>query len=145
VLAAFRRLDAHPDARPALERLAGSGLPVVTLTNGTAANTAAVLDRNGLGNLVSRVISVDEVRVWKPAAAPYLHAADVLGVEPHQLALVAAHAWDLHGAKHAGLLSGWVSRREGAFPATFDRPACAGSLLGCGVEHSSGISVYASV
>jgi len=129
VLAAFRRLDAHPDTRPALERLAGSGLQVVTLTNGTAANTAALLDRNGLEGLVSRVISIDEVRVWKPAAAPYLHAADVVGVEPHQLALVAAHAWDVHGARHAGLLSGWVSRREGVFPAIFDRPDVTGADL----------------
>jgi 2-haloacid dehalogenase len=129
VLAAFRRLDAHPDARPALERLAGAGLPVVTLTNGTAANTAALLDRNGLDGLVSRVISIDEVRVWKPAAAPYLHAAGVLGVEPHQLALVAAHAWDVHGATRAGLLSGWVTRLEGPFPATFDRPDVTGTDL----------------
>jgi 2-haloacid dehalogenase len=129
ILAAFRRLDAHPDARPALERLAGAGLPVVTLTNGTAANTAALLDRNGLDGLVSRVISIDEVRVWKPAAAPYLHAAGVLGVEPHQLALVAAHAWDVHGATRAGLLSGWVTRLEGPFPATFDRPDVTGTDL----------------
>ena len=129
VLAAFRRLNAHPDARPALERLAGSGLPVVTLTNGTAANTAALLDRNDLGGLVDRVISIDDVRVWKPAAVPYVHAAGVLGVEPHRLALVAAHAWDVHGAKRAGLLSGWVSRLEGAFPATFDRPDVTGADL----------------
>jgi 2-haloacid dehalogenase len=129
VLGAFRRLDAHPDARPALERLAGSGLPVVALTNGTAANTAALLDRNGLDGLVTRVVSNDEVRVWKPAAAPYLHASGVLGVEPHRLALVAAHAWDVHGAKRAGLLSGWVSRLEGEFPATFDRPDVTGADL----------------
>jgi 2-haloacid dehalogenase len=32
VLAAFSRLDAHPDARPALERLHRAGVPVVALT-----------------------------------------------------------------------------------------------------------------
>jgi 2-haloacid dehalogenase len=122
VLGAFRRLDAHPDARPALGRLAGSGLPIVALTNGTAATTKALLERNGLDELVTRVISIDEVQTWKPAPAPYLHAASVLGVEPHRLALVAAHAWDVHGAHRAGLLSGWVSRFEGAYPATFDPP-----------------------
>jgi 2-haloacid dehalogenase len=129
VLGAFGRLDAHPDARPALERLAASGLQVVTLTNGTAANTAALLDRNGLDGLVGHVISIDDVRVWKPAAAPYLHTAGILGVEPHQLALVAAHAWDVHGAKRAGLLTGWVSRLEGEFAATFDRPDVTGADL----------------
>jgi 2-haloacid dehalogenase len=129
VLGAFRQLDAHPDARPALERLAGSGLPVVTLTNGTAATTKALLERNGLDGLVTRVLSVDEVQTWKPAPAPYLHAAAVLGVEPHRLALVAAHAWDVHGARRAGLLGAWVSRLEGAFPAAFDPPDVTGADL----------------
>src|SRR5438552_11048148 len=33
----------------------------------------------------------------------YLHAAKECGVEPSRVALVAAHAWDTHGAKRAGL------------------------------------------
>ena len=57
-----------------------------------------------LAGLVGRVISVDEVGVWKPAPTPYLHAAGALGVEPHQLAMVAVHAWDVHGAVRAGLV-----------------------------------------
>jgi 2-haloacid dehalogenase len=94
-----------------------------------------LLARNGLDTLVTRVISVDEVRTWKPAPAPYLHAAGVLGVEPHRLALVAAHAWDVHGARRAGLLGGWVSRLEGSFPATFDPPDVTGADLVEVVEH----------
>jgi 2-haloacid dehalogenase len=129
VLGAFRRLDAHPDVRPALELLAGAGLRLVTLTNGTAATTTALLERNGLDALVSRVLSVDEVRAWKPGPAPYLHAAGVLGVQPHELALVAAHAWDVHGARRAGLVTGWTSRLEAEFPTTFDAPDVAGADL----------------
>jgi 2-haloacid dehalogenase len=67
VLAAFARLDAQPDARPALERLARAGVPVAALTNGAATTTTALLERNGLDSLVERVISIDEVRTWKPA------------------------------------------------------------------------------
>jgi 2-haloacid dehalogenase len=129
VLGAFRRLEAHPDAHPALDRLAGAGLPVVALTNGTAETTSVLLERNGLDSLVGRVVSIDEVRAWKPAPAPYLHAANVLGVEPQRLALVAAHAWDVHGARRAGLIGGWVSRLEGSFPATFDPPDVTGADL----------------
>jgi 2-haloacid dehalogenase len=129
VLGAFRRLDAHSDARPAMELLAGAGLRLVTLTNGTAATTTALLARNGLDALVSRVISVDDVRAWKPGPAPYLHAAGVLGLEPHQMALVAAHAWDVHGAHRAGLVTGWTSRLESEFPTTFDAPDVTGADL----------------
>ncbi len=136
VLAAFSRLNPHPDARPALERLRRAGVPVVALTNGAAATTAALLARAGLDALVPRVISVDEVRAWKPAPAPYLHAADVLGVEPRRLALVAVHGWDVHGAHRAGLVTGWSSRREGVFPAAFDLPDVTGADL---VEVAGGL------
>ena len=53
VLATFSRLDAHPDARPALEHLRGAGLAVAALTNGAAATTTALLERTGLNALVA--------------------------------------------------------------------------------------------
>jgi 2-haloacid dehalogenase len=129
VLAAFARLNAYPDARPALYRLHRAGVPVATLTNGAAATTTALLERAGLDFLVDRVISIDDVRTWKPAPAPYRHAADVMGVEPRRLAHVAVHGWDVHGAHHAGLMTGWAPRLEGTFPATFDTPDVAGADL----------------
>lgn len=129
VLATFSRLDAHPDARPALERLHRSRVPVAALTNGAAAATAALLERAGLDALVGRVISIDEVQTWKPAPAPYRHAAAVMGVERGRLALVAVHGWDVHGAHRAGLVTGWASRLEGTFPATFDLPDVTGADL----------------
>jgi 2-haloacid dehalogenase len=122
ILAAFGRLDAHPDVRPALERASRAGVPVAALTNGSVAMTTSLLERAGLDPLFTRVISIDDVERWKPAPAVYRHAADVMGVEPGQLAHVAVHAWDLHGAHHAGLLTGWASRLEGTFPATFTPP-----------------------
>jgi 2-haloacid dehalogenase len=129
VLAAFSRLDAHPDARPALERLHRAGVPVVALTNGAAATAATLLERAGLDALVDRVISIDEVRTWKPAPAPYRYAADLMGVEPRRLAHVAVHGWDVHGAQRAGLVTGWASRLESTLPAVFDPPDVAGADL----------------
>lgn len=129
ILAGFGRLEPHPDARPALERLGDAGMPVAALTNGSATLTQALLERAGLEGLVGRVVSIDEVQAWKPAPAPYLRAAEVLGVVPGRLALVAVHSWDVHGARHAGLVTGWASRLEGRFPAIFDRPAVIGADL----------------
>jgi 2-haloacid dehalogenase len=129
VLDAFGQLDAHPDALPALERAGRAGVPVAALTNGSAATTTSLLERSGLDRFITRVISIDEVRQWKPARAVYRHAAAVLGVEPGQLALIAVHSWDVHGAHHAGLVTGWASRLEGTFPATFTPPDVTGGDL----------------
>jgi 2-haloacid dehalogenase len=129
VLGAFAELPAHPDAEPAMAHLTASGIRVVTLSNGTPEGTNRLLQRAGLDRYVERVISIDEVEVWKPAAAPYRHAASVVGVAPADLALVAVHAWDVHGAKRAGLTTGWASRLEGSFPVVFDPPDVQGPDL----------------
>jgi 2-haloacid dehalogenase len=129
VLAAFSSLLPHADVRPALERLTAEAVPVVALTNGPAGTTQGLLRAAGLEGLVARVISIDEVGRWKPAAAPYRHAAAALDVEPKQLGMVAVHAWDVHGAVRVGLVGGWASRLEGSYPPTFDTPDVEGADL----------------
>jgi 2-haloacid dehalogenase len=129
VMAAFSRLQPHPDAGPALQRFASAGVPVAALTNGSSDTTLALLRRAGLEDLVSRVISVDEVEVWKPAPAPYRHAAAMLSAEPARTAMVAVHGWDVHGARRAGLVTGWAARLEVSFPPVFDPPDVTGPDL----------------
>jgi 2-haloacid dehalogenase len=129
VIGAFRRLPAHPDVRPAFELLRAHGIRVTTLTNGSAVLTSHLLEQAQLAGLVERIVSVDEIGVWKPQAAPYLHAATTFGVQPHQTALVAVHAWDTHGARTAGLVSGWAARLEGTYSAVFEPPHVQGDDL----------------
>ena len=129
VMAGWDELPAFPDAAPAVTRLAEAGLRVACLTNGSADLTSSFLDRAGLGSLVDRVISVGEVYRWKPAGVVYRYAAEVLGAPPDRTALVAAHDWDCHGAKRAGLTAGWVSRKSGGFGAPFAPPDVTGEDL----------------
>ena len=113
VLGHFAELDPHPDAQPALERLVEAGVPAVTLTNGHADMTERLLERAGLRHLVTACHDVGEVRRWKPAALPYTHCAQRNEVTPERMAMVAVHSWDLHGARRAGLVTGYASRHEG--------------------------------
>jgi 2-haloacid dehalogenase len=129
VMAGWDELPAFPDAAPAVTRLAQAGLRVACLTNGSADLTSSFLDRAGLGSLVDRVISVGEVYRWKPAGVVYRYAAEMLDVPPERMALVAAHDWDCHGAKRAGLTTGWVSRKSGGFGAPFAPPDVTGEDL----------------
>jgi len=129
VMAGFSELPAFPDALPAMTTLTENGVRVACLTNGSAYLTSSFLNRTGLGSLVDRVISVGEVFRWKPSQMVYLYAAEVLDVPPQWLALVAAHDWDCHGAKRAGLITGWVSRKSGGFGAPFEPPDVVGEDL----------------
>ena len=129
LMAGFGELPAYPDALPAVRRLSEAGLPVACLTNGPADLISAFVERAGLGPWVNRVISVGEVFRWKPAGVVYLYAAEIMGVAPDRMALVAAHDWDCHGAKRAGLITGWVSRKSGGFGAPFAPPDVTGEDL----------------
>ena len=129
VMAGFDDLPAFGDAIPAITSLTEAGLRVACLTNGSAHLTSSFVNRSGLGSLVDRVISVGEVYRWKPAVVVYLYAAEVMEVPPERMALVAAHDWDCHGAKRAGLTTGWVSRKSGGYGAPFAPPDVVGEDL----------------
>jgi 2-haloacid dehalogenase len=134
-LGGFGELTAHPDVAPAFELLREAGIRIVALTNGGAENTRQLLNRAGLTEFVERVISIDEIRRWKPHREVYLNAANIVGVPPGDLALVAAHAWDIHGGSQAGLLTGWVIRLEKRFDSSMNPPDVAGDTLDSVCRH----------
>ncbi len=140
VLDGFGQLDPHPDAAEAFRVLRSANVRVAALSNGAAETTEELLRRGGLAELVERVISVAEIRQWKPRRGLYLHAAEVLGVPPAELALVATHAWDVHGAKCAGLVTGFVARGQ-SFPGIMAAPDIIGQSL---VEVARGIAAMSA-
>lgn len=129
VLSGFQELPPHKDVAPAFQRLQEGKLRIVTLSNGSADTTRRLLEHARLEGFVERIISIDEVRRWKPAREVYLHAAKVTGVAPDEMALVAAHAWDINGASQAGLSTGWVSRLEKGFSPMMNPPDVTGDTL----------------
>lgn len=129
VMAGFEELPLHPDVEPALRRLREAGLRVVTLTVGAAALTRKVLERHGVADLVERCLSAAEAGRWKPAPEPYRYAADQCGVSVQDVALVAVHPWDIHGARQAGLRAGWVNRTGAPYPGYLTGPDVQGATL----------------
>ena len=126
-LDALSQLDPYPDAEPALRRLRDSGLRVVTLTNGAEESTEELLERGGLREYVEQVLSCDEVEAYKPHPAPYRLALRAVGGDA---TLVAAHAWDVVGARAAGYRAVWVDREERDWPLPVGAPKLrAGDLV----------------
>jgi 2-haloacid dehalogenase len=121
VVSGFSDLEPHPDAEEAFARLREAGVRIVTLTNGSAETTQKLLLRAGLARFVELSVSTDEVRAFKPHPSVYRHCAGKVGVSEADVMLVAAHAWDVHGAKRAGLAAGFVSRGQ-LFPRELQRP-----------------------
>ena len=110
VLAPMSKLPPHRDVLPGIRELAESGIRMAALTNGSREVASAQIDNAGLGDLLERVISVEEVGRFKPDPAPYLHASQVMHVPIGGMMLVAAHDWDCAGAMAVGAQAAFMRR-----------------------------------
>jgi 2-haloacid dehalogenase len=106
---AYLHLPAFDDALPALRALEGNYL-MFAFSNGTPAALKKVLGHNDLPPLFDGVVSVDDVRSFKPDPAVYAYARRATGAMDNPLCLVSSNAWDVIGARSAGLMAIWVKR-----------------------------------
>jgi 2-haloacid dehalogenase len=106
---AYLALDTFPEVRDALARL--RDLPCAILSNGAPRMLDAVVAHNRLGAHFRAVISVDEVRVFKPHPAVYALGPVRLGLPRDTLGFVSSNAWDIAGAKAFGFQAVWVNRQ----------------------------------
>ena len=106
----IRSLPPHADVVPALERLRKVRYRLATLTNSSNALIAEQMKNSGLGRFFERGLSVEDVGFYKPHAHVYRWAARRVGVDVSECLLVAAHGWDVAGAKWAGMRTAFVSR-----------------------------------
>lgn len=104
---AWHQLDPWPGVRTALESL-HRGRVIAALSNG---NVSLLVDLVRHADLrFDCVLSAELVRVYKPEPEVYLTAVRLLGLEPGDVMMVAAHPFDLKGARRAGLRSAFVDR-----------------------------------
>ncbi|GHE21570.1 haloacid dehalogenase type II [Halomonas urumqiensis] len=110
LMSVYAKLPAFPEAAPALASLTANGVRCVAFSNGTAEAVNGLLDKAGLRGHFEQVISVDEVKRFKPDPVVYAHLRQRLDVEPGDTWLVSSNAFDVIGARHAGLHAAWVRR-----------------------------------
>ena len=122
-------MPAFIDAPSALEHLRGIGLRLGVLTQSSAEAADGVLRFAGLRDRIETVISAPESGAFKPDPRPYRMALERIGSPAEEVALVAAHWWDVAGAKAAGMRTGWVARRDLVLPEGPPEPDVAGRDL----------------
>jgi 2-haloacid dehalogenase len=110
LLDVYRRLPAFADAREGLIRLSEEGHRLVAFSNGVPSTLRGLLTHARLMPLLADVVSVDEVRTYKPSPDVYRHLVARGGETPDTTWLVSSNGWDVLGAKSAGLKAAWVRR-----------------------------------
>jgi 2-haloacid dehalogenase len=107
LVGAWHRLEPWPDVREGLEALRRQRV-TAALSNG---HVALLVDLSRYGDLrFDCLLSAELAHAYKPAPEVYRTAARLLDVQPAELMLVAAHPWDLAGARAAGLKTALIDR-----------------------------------
>jgi 2-haloacid dehalogenase len=104
---AWHRLDPWPDSLPGLLRLKARYI-IAPLSNGNVALLLNMAKRAGLP--WDAILGAEVAGAYKPRPEAYLRTADILGLRPAEVCLVAAHNGDLQAARACGLGTAFVLR-----------------------------------
>jgi 2-haloacid dehalogenase len=110
LLELYERVEAYPDARETLSRLRAGGKKTAILSNGAPRMLAEAASHAGLSPLLDQVLSVEEVRIFKPHHSVYQLAVSRLGLWPAEILFVSSNGWDAYAAKAFGLRVAWCNR-----------------------------------
>lgn len=103
----WHRLTPWPDSVPGLHRLKARYL-IGTLSNGNIGLLTWMAKNAGLPWDV--ILGAEAARAYKPLPEAYLRTAEILGLRPEQMMLVAAHNNDLAAAAALGYATAFVAR-----------------------------------
>nr|WP_163502365.1 haloacid dehalogenase type II [Halomonas socia] len=114
LMAAYGRLPAFAEVSEALARLSQRGVTCVAFSNGTREAVEELLRQAGIDQHFSDIVSVDEVKRFKPDPAVYSHLRTRLEASAADTWLISSNPFDVIGAGHAGLHAVWVRRSSDA-------------------------------
>jgi 2-haloacid dehalogenase len=106
----YRNLAPYPEVAAALGRLRGRKLAI--LTNGSPDMIEPLVKRRGMEEIFDAVLSVDPLKVYKPAPQVYQLAVDGLRTRKEEIGFVSSNCWDALGAKSFGFAVYWINRGD---------------------------------
>ena len=110
LLDAYKVLPAFDDAKEGLERAKKSGFRMFAFSNGSADAVETLLTHAGIRDYFLGVVSVDEVKTFKPNPGVYCHFLRRAAATGADAWLISSNPFDVIGALSAGMRAAWVKR-----------------------------------
>ena len=111
----YKVLSTFPEVKETLQKLKEKKYKLVILSNGTHALIKELVDTNNLGGIFDDVISVEEVKIYKPHSNVYNIPIKKYQIEKKQFAYLSANTWDVSAAGNFGFNAVWVNRNKNIF------------------------------
>jgi 2-haloacid dehalogenase len=111
LLDSWAQVAPYPDVLDGLEQLKTNGFRLAVLSNGSPEMLEKGLANSGVLPFLEKVMSVEEVRIFKPSPRVYKLALDWLGTEnPAEIGFISSNCWDVIGAATFGFNACWLNR-----------------------------------
>ena len=106
----YRVLPAFGDVAEALKQLDKPAYRLYAFSNGQTEAVRGLLEHAGILDCFIDIVSVDEVKRFKPDPAVYQHMLKRCGSTPDSTWLISSNPFDILGARSAGVRGIWLQR-----------------------------------
>jgi len=106
----YLSISAYPEVPEMLARLKSRGMKLAILSNGTPAMLASAAKNAGIAGNFDAILSVEEVRVFKPHPSVYQLAPLRLNIPKPNICFLSSNSWDAWSAKAFGMKVLWCNR-----------------------------------
>lgn len=114
LLDTYRTLPAFEDVFKGLNRLKDDGYKLYAFSNGSEEAVETLLVAAGIRKFFAGVVSVDDLKSYKPNPAVYCHFLRKSGTTGNEAWLISSNPFDVIGAISAGMKAAWLKRSEDA-------------------------------
>jgi 2-haloacid dehalogenase len=125
----YSKLTGFEDSLSVLKTIKEKGLSTAILSNGSKEMLSTVVDSNGLTPYLDKVVTVEDVRLFKTAPQAYELLLKAFPVKKAEILFVSSNAWDALAAKWYGFDVFWVNRLGHPFEEIGEKPNFEGASL----------------
>lgn len=125
----YAKLTSFADSLSVLKTIKDKGISTAILSNGSREMLNTVVESNGLKPYLDKVVTIEDVRLFKTAPQAYELLLKAFPVKKDEILFVSSNAWDALAAKWYGFDVFWVNRLEHPFEEIGEKPNHEGSSL----------------
>jgi 2-haloacid dehalogenase len=125
----YAKLTGFGDSLSVLQSIKQKNISTAILSNGSREMLATVVESNGLKPYLDKVVTIEDVRLFKTAPQAYELLLKEFPVKKEEILFVSSNAWDALAAKWYGFDVFWVNRQGHPFEEIGENPDYQGSSL----------------
>ena len=125
----YAKLTGFEDSLTVLKTIKEKGIFTSILSNGSREMLSTVVQSNGLKPYLDKVVTVEDVCLFKTAPQAYELLLKAFPVKKEEILFVSSNAWDALAAKWYGFDVFWVNRLGHPFEEIGEKPNYEGTSL----------------